>query len=127
MNRLYTKMKTACLTAVSRRGVCRLSNVSDVQSLNKNRLHFLQLIILCVSVAFFTGCAMVSGERKADGALIVTSWRLLWKSEAINFSVTDSNLTARLAVGNSTTDDQALAIAAEAAVKAALKSIAPIP
>lgn len=70
---------------------------------------------------------MVSGSRKTDGTLIVTSWRLLWKSEAICFSAGDTNFNATLRIGKSSTDDEAVAAVTEAAVKAALKSVIPIP
>lgn len=86
----------------------------------KRRAALVFLLVLC-------GCSMVSGTRRPDGTLTVTSWRALWKSESIAFSVTDSNLTATLTVGKSTTDAQALAAVADAAVKAAIKSTVPIP
>lgn len=71
---------------------------------------------------------MVSGTRHADGRLVVTSWRCLWKSEAIKFSIAESNqLTATLSVGKSSTDDEAVAAITAAAVSAALKGVVPMP
>lgn len=79
------------------------------------------LCVLCVS------CSMVSGKRRTDGSLVVTSWRLLWKSEAIEFSAGDTNFSATLRVGKSRSDEEAIKLAAEAAARAAVKSIVPIP
>lgn len=83
------------------------------------------LCLLCLFVA--TGCSMVSGTRHADGRLVVTSWRLLWKSEAIHFSAGDTNFSATLSIGRSAVDEAAVAAVTEAAVKAALKSVSPLP
>lgn len=67
---------------------------------------------------------MISGSR---GDIHITSWRCLWKSEAIVFSVVDSNLVASLAVGKSRSDEESIALATAAAVQAAIKSTIPIP
>ena len=68
---------------------------------------------------------MISGTRHADGRLVVTSWRLLWKSEAISFSTGDTNFSACLRIGKSATDDEAVAAVTAAAVQAALKGVVP--
>lgn len=65
---------------------------------------------------------MISGSR---GDIRITSWRFLWKSEAIVFSVVDSNLVASLAVGKSRSDEESIALATQAAVAAAMKGVAP--
>lgn len=100
--------------------------VGDIQSPNENRLHFLSLLFL-LSLLILSGCSMVSGKRRADGSLVVTSWRLLWKSEAIQFSAADTNFNAALAIGKSRSDEESIRLAAEAAVKAAVKSAIPMP
>lgn len=65
---------------------------------------------------------MISGSR---GDIRITSWRFLWKSEAIVFSVVDSNLVASLSVGKSRSDEESVALAAAAAVQAAMKGVMP--
>lgn len=65
---------------------------------------------------------MITGSR---GDIRVTSWRFLWKSEAIVFSVVDSNLVASLAVGKSRSDEESIALATAAAVQAAMKGVIP--
>lgn len=76
-------------------------------------LHFALLI---------TGCSVITGTR---GDIRITSWRCLWKSEAIQFSVVDSNLVATLSVGKSRSDEESIALAAAAAVQAAMKGVVP--
>jgi hypothetical protein len=82
--------------------------------------------LLCV------GCSMVSGTRKPDGELVVTSWRMLWKSEAVDFSITEiqpsplaprpsTPFTARLVIGKSSSDDAAVGAVTEGAVKGATR------
>lgn len=123
-------MKTACLTAVSRRGVCRLSNASDIRSLDKNRLHFpstfsLRLCASAVICLLLCSCSMVSGTRHADGRLVVTSWRFLWKSEAVRFTASDTNFVAVLSIGKSSTDDEATAAVTQAVVTGLVKGFVP--
>lgn len=69
-----------------------------------------------------TGCSMVSGSR---GDIRITSWRFLWKSEAIRFSVVDSNLVATLSVGKSATDEQSVNAVTEAVVAGLVKGFVP--
>ena len=117
MIRILLKMKTACCTAVSRRGVRRSSNASDIQRLDKNRLQFLALCFLCVLLC---SCSAVTGQRKPDGTIIVTQWRLLWKSEAVNvvanYAATNFNL--QVSVGKSASDDASVGAVTEGAVRA---------
>ena len=80
----------------------------------------LAALLLCAFA--LSSCSMISGSR---GDIRITSWRLLWKSEAIVFSVVDSNLVASLAVGSSRSDDESIALATAAAVSAAMKGVAP--
>lgn len=92
------------------------------------RLHLVRLCCLCFLLLNTSGCSMISGTRHPDGRLVVTTWRLLWKSEAIRFTTNDAtNFAVTLAIGKSNTDDEAVAAVTEAAVKAALKSVVPIP
>jgi hypothetical protein len=70
---------------------------------------------------------MVSGKRRPDGTLTVTSWRALWKSEAVAFTAAGEDFSTTLAIGKSRSDEESLKLAAEAAVKAAVKSTLPIP
>lgn len=75
-------------------------------------------------LVLLTGCSYVSGQR---GDVKVTSLRFLWKSENISFAVADTNFNATLAIGKSRSDEESIRLAAEAAVKAAVKSTLPIP
>lgn len=68
---------------------------------------------------------MVSGTRHADGRLVVTSWRLLWKSEAIRFTAHDTNFVAVLTIGKSGTDTEATAAVAQAIVTGIVKGVVP--
>lgn len=68
---------------------------------------------------------MVSGTRHADGRLVVTSWRCMWKSEAIKFSVADSNLVATLTLGKSATDEKSVNAFTEAIVAGMVKGLGP--
>lgn len=80
---------------------------------------------LCVFALILTGCSMVSGTRRADGTLMVTSWRLLWKSEAIRFSVVSTNFSSTLEIGSSTTDAAAVESVVKGAVEGAMKGVVP--
>ena len=73
----------------------------------------------------FAGCSMVSGTRKTDGTLVVTSWRMLWKSEAISFTAGDTNFSATLRIGKSTTDAEATAAVTQAIVTGVVKGFVP--
>jgi hypothetical protein len=64
------------------------------------------------------GCSAISGTRKPDGTLTITSHRLLWASEAIDFSVADTNaFKTTLKVQKSNADAQALGAIAEGVAK----------
>lgn len=77
------------------------------------------LPLLCfLSCLLFIGCSVTRGHRATDGTLTVSNYRLLWSSEAVDFSVTQPNaLTARLKIGKSATDDQAVAAITAGVVK----------
>lgn len=81
-------------------------------------LTIIPLTLLC-------GCSMVSGTRHTDGRLVVTSWRLLWKSEAIRFSAGDTNFSATLSIGKSATDAEATAAVTQAVVTGIMKGFIP--
>lgn len=69
------------------------------------------------------GCAMVSGKRQPDGTLTVTSWRLFWKSERIEFATSGTNWSVSLRVGSSITDAQSVKAVAEGAAQGAVKGV----
>lgn len=83
------------------------------------------LLFSVFALLFLTGCSMVSGTRHADGRLVVTSWRCMWKSEAIKFSVADSNLVATLTLGKSATDEKSVNAFTEAIVAGMVKGLGP--
>jgi hypothetical protein len=70
--------------------------------------------ILFIGV-LISGCCVTAGT---DGNIRVISCRLLWKSEDISFSVRSTNLNARLSIGKTTTDANAVGAVTEGAVKA---------
>lgn len=79
-----------------------------------------KLLCLLLAVLSCGGCANVSGSRTApDGSVLkITTWRFFWASQNINFSITDTNrLTVTLKVSKSNVDTDAIAAAAEGAVK----------
>jgi hypothetical protein len=120
---LYNQNENAgAAVATATHGVRRSSKASDTQSLDKNRLQFLGVI--CVSVAILTGCSVTRGTRHPDGSLTVVNYRLLWSSEAVDFSVTQPStlnsqpsFNARLKIGKSATDDEAVAAVVAGVVK----------
>lgn len=82
------------------------------------------------------GCSMTRGVRAPDGTLTVSNWRLLWKTELVDFSVIQpatpsatnqiSQLsdnppsrpfTARLLIGKSNSDEASVGAVTEGAVK----------
>ena len=70
---------------------------------------------LCALVVFLTGCCVTAGT---DGNIKVISCRFLWKSEDVSFSVRSTNINARLTLGKSNTDADAVGAVTEGAVKA---------
>lgn len=92
------------------------------------RLIHSTLFLLCLLCLFAaTGCSMVSGTRHADGRLVVTSWRFLWKSEAIRFTARDTNFVAVLSIGKSASDEASVAAVTEGITRAVLKTAVPLP
>lgn len=93
--------------------------------------------LLLVGLLCCCGCSMISGTRKPDGTMRITSWRALWKSELITFRYIEippgaswsstNGWDVEITIGKSSTDKEALAAVADAAVKAAIKSAVPIP
>ena len=118
---------TGAAVATATRGVRRSSKASGTQSLDKNRLQFFAIIYLLSSILLFAGCSVTRGTRAPDGSLTVVNYRLLWSSEAVDFSTSDSaqpstlnsqpSFTARLKIGKSATDDEAVAAVVEGVVK----------
>ncbi len=75
------------------------------------------IVLLC-------GCSVTRGTRQPDGALTVVNYRLLWSSENVDFSVAQPStlnpqpaFTARLKIGKSATDDEAVAAVVAGVVK----------
>jgi hypothetical protein len=79
-------------------------------------------LLLGLAALLGSGCSVVRGTRTPDGALVVSSYRALWKSEAIEFTTTPgTNFSVTLRIGKSRTDEQSVALATEAAVKALVR------
>lgn len=76
------------------------------------------LCSLCF-LLFIAGCSVVTGQRTPDGTITVTSWRCLWKTEAVTVSAAyaATNFNIHLSVGKSQTDSAAVAAVASGAVK----------
>lgn len=75
---------------------------------------------LFLLIPLVAGCAYITGTRTApDGSrLSITSSRLLWSSEGVKSSVTDSNgLSFTLEVQKSNPDAQAIGAVAEGVAK----------
>lgn len=89
----------------------------DCQASPSRRFARTVLCALCVSVALLTGCSVTSGRRSTDGSLTVTNYRLLWASEAVDFSTRSEGFNARLKIGKSATDDEAVAAVVAGVVK----------
>lgn len=88
----------------------------------ENGIPAILYLLSSILVILTTGCSMVSGQR---GDIRVTSWRFLWKSEAIRFSVVDSNLVATLSVGQSASDEASVNAVTEAVVAGVVKGFVP--
>ena len=89
--------------------------------------YHLRALALFAGCLLLCGCSMVSGTRHADGRLVVTSWRFLWKSEAIRFTAHDTNFVAVLSIGKSASDDASVAAVTEGITRAVLKTAVPLP
>jgi len=75
-------------------------------------LHLCASVFIC---GLFGGCCVTAGT---DGTIKVISCRLLWKSEDVAFAVRGTNINARLTLGKSITDADAVGSVTEGAVKA---------
>ncbi len=78
-------------------------------------MKLLSLIALASAFAL-TGCNTVTGTRKApDGSILtITSSRLLWASDGVDFGLQDTNgVTIKLAVQKSSPDLQAIQAVAQ--------------
>jgi hypothetical protein len=120
--------KAGAAVATATLGVRRLSNSGDIQSPAKKRLHFPRLLcvfcVLCGCLLGCLGCSVTRGTRAPDGSLTVVNYRLLWSSEAVDFSVAQPStlnsqprFTARLKIGKSATDDEAVSAITAGVVK----------
>ena len=67
------------------------------------------------------GCSVTQGSRKPDGEMVVVNYRLLWTTETVDFSTQQGDFKARLRIGHSAVDDEALAAAVGAAVRAVVR------
>lgn len=125
VNRNSNHQKRQMPTARVGVGVRRSSKASDIQSLDKNRLQIFLCLLTSALCFLSAGCSVTSGRRSPDGSLTVTNYRLLWSSEAVDFSTSDirpptsdfSKFTARLKIGKSATDDEAVAAVVAGVVK----------
>lgn len=76
------------------------------------------LFALCaLCLCGLIGCSVTRGTRKPDGTLIVTNYRALWTTESVDFSAKSGDFNARLKIGKSATDDEAVAAVVEGVVK----------
>ncbi len=117
----YTQNENAgAAVATATHGVRRLSKASGTQSLDKNLLNFSLCLLIAACWLLASGCSVTRGTRTPDGALVVTNYRALWTTEAVNFSLASSNLVVVLRIGKSATDDKSVGAVVEGAVKGAL-------
>lgn len=77
----------------------------------------MKLIPLTIIPLTLLGCSVTRGVRSPDGSLTVTNYRALWTTEAVDFSTTSGDFTARLKIGKSATDDAAVAAVVSGVVK----------
>ncbi len=110
-------------TAVADQTEQALSCASGEVIMGKCRPLFF-LCALCVLCGCLLGCSVTRGTRAPDGSLTVVNYRLLWSSEAVDFSVAQPStlnsqprFTARLKIGKSATDDEAVSAITAGVVK----------
>ena len=85
-----------------------------------------KLVIL--PLLLLAGCVQVSGHRSPDGALTISTHRLLWSSEGITFttsSAADGKFVTTLTVQKSNPDAQAIGAVAEGVAKGLAASVKP--
>lgn len=86
-----------------------------------------RLLLLAGIAVFLSGCSSVQGTRQApDGSrLTIRSTRWFWKSEAVTFSLTDTNgVRVEMGLGKSGSDSdsiQAISYGAAKGVADAMK------
>jgi hypothetical protein len=73
---------------------------------------------LILALALASGCSVVSAKRTPDGVVTVSSFRCLWKTEAVRVDAAYETFTLKLTVGYSASDDKSVGAVAEGAVKA---------
>lgn len=78
-------------------------------------------ILLCVLCGLCVSCSVTRGVRAPDGTLTVSNYRLLWRSEAVDFSTNSTNFNARLILGKSTSDDASVNAVAEGVAAGVVK------
>jgi hypothetical protein len=77
--------------------------------------------VLLIVVALAAGCSVATARRSPDGTITVSSFRCLWKTEAVRVDVAyepPQTFNLKLTVGYSASDDKAVGAVAEGAVKA---------
>lgn len=118
-----SETSSASAKAVVERGV-RLTETAKPTARNAGRAVATgALCLLCLFVA--TGCSVTRGTRQPDGTLVVTNYRLLWKSEAVSFTTNSTNFNARLTLGKSTSDDAAVGAVVEGVTTGIMKGALP--
>jgi hypothetical protein len=73
-----------------------------------------------LSAFALTGCSVATAKRTADGVITVSSFRCLWKTEAVSVNTSFTAPAAfhlNLSVGQSATDSQSVSAVTEGAVK----------
>jgi hypothetical protein len=81
-------------------------------------------LALCFLLSAFcfclAGCSVATAKRTADGVITVSSFRCLWKTEAVTVNTSFTAPAAfhlNLSVGHSASDDKSVAAVTEGAVK----------
>jgi hypothetical protein len=86
------------------------------------------IILTTLAIACLAGCVQVSGTRKPDGTLQVSTHRFFWSSEGINFSTTSAsngNFSTTLSVQKSSTDAAALGAVAAGVAQGLAGAVKP--
>lgn len=84
---------------------------------SKLRQRLIPALCLCASVANLSGCSVVTGKRAPDGTITVSSYRCLWRSEAVRVQTSYADFALGLSVGRTETDSAAVGAVSAGAVK----------
>jgi hypothetical protein len=73
--------------------------------------------VICLPLS---GCSVATARRTPDGVITVSSFRCLWKTEAVsvNTSYSSGGFNLILTVGHSASDDKSVGAVTEGAVRA---------